>query len=76
MYDARRPALREPGDADHGAAVVEQLDEVYEPVGEPGASADLGGCVNILTPSRPIAAKTHSIAPNSCLIEVKPWVAA
>ena len=46
---------------------------VYEPAGEPGASADLGGCVNILTPSRPIAAKTHSMAPNSCLIEVEPW---
>ncbi len=46
---------------------------MYEPVGEPGASADLGGCVNLLTPSRPIAAKTHSMAPNSCLIEVEAW---
>ena len=46
---------------------------VYEPSGEPGESADLGGCVNLLTPSRPIAAKTHSMAPNSCLVEVEPW---
>ena len=42
----------------------------------PASRADLGGCVNILTPSRPIAAKTHSMAPNSCLIEVEPWVGA
>jgi trimethylamine-N-oxide reductase (cytochrome c) len=29
---------------------------------------DLGGCVNLLTPSRRIAAKTHGMAPNSCLV--------
>ena len=46
---------------------------VYDPVGEPGESTDRGGCVNQLTPSRPIAAKTHSMASNSCLIEVEPW---
>jgi anaerobic selenocysteine-containing dehydrogenase len=46
---------------------------VYEPSGEAGSSADLGGCVNLLTPSRPIAEKTHSMAPNSCLVEVEAW---
>lgn len=44
---------------------------VYDPIGEPGASPDRGGCINILTPSRPIIKKSHSIAANSCLVEVE-----
>jgi trimethylamine-N-oxide reductase (cytochrome c) len=46
---------------------------VYDPMGEPGSSPDRGGCVNILTPSRPIIQKSHSIAANSCLVEVEKW---
>lgn len=46
---------------------------VYEPVGEPGKSPDRGGCMNILTPSRPIIKKSHSIAANSCLVQVEKW---
>jgi trimethylamine-N-oxide reductase (cytochrome c) len=46
---------------------------VYDPMGEPGSSPDRGGCVNILTPSRPIIQKSHSIAANSCLVEVERW---
>ncbi|MDR0622488.1 MAG: molybdopterin-dependent oxidoreductase [Deltaproteobacteria bacterium] len=46
---------------------------VYDPIGEPGESPDRGGCVNILTPSRPIVKRSHSIACNSCLIEIRPW---
>lgn len=61
---------------------------VYEPDGGPGAGlapgasgvsgtpADLGGCVNLLTPSRAIAARTHSLPAGSCLVEVEAWVAA
>ncbi len=45
----------------------------YAPIGEPGNSPDKGGCVNILTPGRPIIKKSHSLAANSCLIEVRPW---
>jgi anaerobic selenocysteine-containing dehydrogenase len=44
---------------------------VYDPIGEPGASPDRGGCINILTPSRPIIKKSHSIAANSCLVEIE-----
>jgi molybdopterin guanine dinucleotide-containing S/N-oxide reductase-like protein len=43
---------------------------VYDPVGEPGKSADRGGCMNILVPSRHIIKKSHSIAANSCLVEI------
>ncbi len=46
---------------------------VYEPIGEPGASPDRGGCVNTLTPKRHMTEKTSASAPNSCLIEIEPW---
>ena len=46
---------------------------VYEPAGDPGASDDLGGCVNILTPSRMMIERSHAMAANSCLIEVEVW---
>ena len=49
---------------------------VYDPVGEPGKSADRGGCINILTPSRMMIQKSHSIAACSCLVQVEPWSAA
>jgi trimethylamine-N-oxide reductase (cytochrome c) len=46
---------------------------VYDPVGEPGKSADRGGCINILTPSRMMINKSHSMAACSCLVEVEKW---
>ena len=45
----------------------------YDPVGEPGFSADRGGCINQLTPSRMMIKKSHSMAANSCLVEIQPW---
>jgi molybdopterin guanine dinucleotide-containing S/N-oxide reductase-like protein len=45
----------------------------YDPVGEPGHSADRAGSVNLLTPHRSIIKRSHSIAVNSCLIEVEKW---
>jgi len=47
---------------------------VYDPIGEPGISPDRGGCMNILTPSRPIIKKSHSIAANSCLVQIEKWL--
>jgi trimethylamine-N-oxide reductase (cytochrome c) len=46
---------------------------VYDPLGEPGNSPDKGGCVNVLTSSRPIISRSHSTASNSCLVEIEPW---
>ena len=43
----------------------------YVPVGEPGKSADKGGCINILTPHRFITKNSSGQAPNSCLVEVE-----
>lgn len=45
----------------------------YDPIGEPGASPDRGGCINLLTPSRNIIQKSHSTASNSCLVQIEPW---
>ena len=45
----------------------------YRPAGEPGKSTDLGGCVNLLNPSKAIAKKTHGIRPNTTLIQVEKW---
>jgi trimethylamine-N-oxide reductase (cytochrome c) len=48
----------------------------YDPLGEPGRSADRGGCVNLLTPGRMIIDKSHAMAPCSALIEVARWETA
>lgn len=50
-----------------------QASAVYDPLGKPGESADRGGCVNVLTPSRMATPKTHSGAYNSCLIDMEKW---
>jgi trimethylamine-N-oxide reductase (cytochrome c) len=46
---------------------------IYQPIGEPGNSADRGGCINLLTPSRNIISKSHSTASNSCLVQIERW---
>ncbi len=46
---------------------------IYDPIGEPGASPDRGGCINVLTPSRNIITKSHSTASNTCLVQVELW---
>ena len=45
----------------------------YQPVGEPGRSTDLGGCVNMLCPSESITKKGHGIKPNTVLVQVERW---
>jgi len=45
----------------------------YTPVGEPGRSTDLGGCVNMLNTHQPISSKAHGMRPNTTLIEVERW---
>jgi trimethylamine-N-oxide reductase (cytochrome c) len=45
----------------------------YDAVGEPGYSADRGGCINQLTPSRTMIKKSHAMAANSCLVQIDLW---
>jgi anaerobic selenocysteine-containing dehydrogenase len=56
-----------------GVIHCRQASAVYDPLGEPGKSADRGGCVNLLTPKRMQTKKVHSAAYNSCLIEIEKW---
>ena len=45
----------------------------YLPLGEPGASPDIAGCVNILTNKRFITPTSTAMSNNSCLIQVEKW---
>ncbi|WP_199698300.1 MULTISPECIES: molybdopterin-dependent oxidoreductase [unclassified Dehalobacter] len=45
----------------------------YDPTGLPGKSPDRGGLINILTPSRTQIRQSHSMAANSCLVEIRLW---
>ena len=45
----------------------------YAPLGEPGKSADRGGCVNILTPDRFMSKYACGMAPQTAQIEVEKW---
>ncbi|MBT4521482.1 MAG: molybdopterin-dependent oxidoreductase, partial [Halieaceae bacterium] len=56
-----------------GTVHAYQASAVYDPVGEPGYSADRGGCINQLTPSRHQIKNSSASAANSCLIQIEPW---
>lgn len=45
----------------------------YIPVEHDGEVIDIGGCMNLLTPSRPQMKGTSSMSPNSCLVQVARW---
>jgi len=45
----------------------------YLPLGTPGESPDVAGCINILTPKRYVTPTSTGMAPNSCLIQVEKW---
>ncbi|MCA0241229.1 MAG: molybdopterin-dependent oxidoreductase [Proteobacteria bacterium] len=45
----------------------------YRPLRIGDEEVDIGGSLNILTPSRPQQRGTSSMAPNSCLVQVVPW---
>jgi trimethylamine-N-oxide reductase (cytochrome c) len=45
----------------------------YDPLGEPGHSAERGGCINQLTPSRMMIKRSHAGASNSCLVQIQKW---
>ena len=45
----------------------------YLPLGEPGHSPDIAGCVNMLTSKRFITPTSPGQAPNSCLVQVEKW---
>ncbi len=47
----------------------------YQPIEVDGETVDIGGSMNILTSSRTAMPGTHSMAPNSCMVQVEKWTA-
>ena len=45
----------------------------YKPLGEPGKSVDIGGCLNLLSPKRSQVKQAHAMASSSALVEIEPW---
>lgn len=46
----------------------------YLPIEIDGEIVDIGGSMNVLTSSRTAMKGTHSMAPNSCMVQVEKWV--
>jgi trimethylamine-N-oxide reductase (cytochrome c) len=46
---------------------------VYDPIGEPGKSADRGGCISLLSPKRPMIKKSSAYAGSSSLVQIEKW---
>ena len=46
---------------------------IYDPIGEPGKSADRGGCLNLLTPKKSQMKQAHSMGNGTALVEVELW---
>ena len=45
----------------------------YEPLGEPGNSAERGGSLNLLSSPRSQIRRAHSMGSSNALVEVGPW---
>jgi len=45
----------------------------FQPVEVNGEWVDIGGSLNVLTPSRPQQQRSSSMSPNSCLVQVEAW---
>ena len=45
----------------------------YQIIEVDGEKLDIGGCMNLLTSSRPQMTGTSSMSPNSCLVQVSKW---
>ena len=45
----------------------------YKPLGEPGKSADIGGCINILSPGRYMSKTANGMATAHFLVEIEKW---
>jgi molybdopterin guanine dinucleotide-containing S/N-oxide reductase-like protein len=56
-----------------GVAHGYESSALYEPLGEPGNSPDLGGALNVVTPPEPQFARGHAMGNSNCLVEVEPW---
>ncbi|MFO1468053.1 MAG: molybdopterin-dependent oxidoreductase [Steroidobacteraceae bacterium] len=56
-----------------GVVMAYQASGMFEPQQDGDRVVDLGGCVNVLTPKRPLARNTEGMGANSCLINIESW---
>ena len=56
-----------------GVVMGYESSAVYDPLGEPGSSADRGGCLNLLTAKRSQIRQGHSMGTSNVLVEVASW---
>ena len=56
-----------------GVAHSYESSAVWEPLGKVGKSADKGGCVNLLSPSRTQIKKAHSMANGLSMVQIEKW---
>ena len=45
----------------------------YEPIGQPGSSADRGGALNLLTPKESQISLASAMGNSNCLVQLEPW---
>ncbi|HSR54954.1 MAG TPA: molybdopterin dinucleotide binding domain-containing protein, partial [Alphaproteobacteria bacterium] len=45
----------------------------YQPMGEPGRTVDIGGCLNLLSPKRSQLKQGHAMSASTALVEVELW---
>lgn len=57
----------------HGVAKSSESSAEFQPIEVNGEIVDIGGSMNILTSSRTQMQGTHSMAPNSCMVQVEKW---
>ncbi|MGB4066514.1 MAG: molybdopterin dinucleotide binding domain-containing protein, partial [Nitrospira sp.] len=60
----------------HGSVKTFESSAEFDPIQDDKGFADRGGCVNVLTSSRPQAQGTDGMSSNSCLVQIEPWAPA
>jgi trimethylamine-N-oxide reductase (cytochrome c) len=56
-----------------GVAHGYESSAIYEPLGDPGRSTDVGGALNLLTPKKSQITRASAMGNSNCLVEVEPW---
>ncbi|MEM9107293.1 MAG: molybdopterin-dependent oxidoreductase, partial [Pseudomonadota bacterium] len=56
-----------------GVAHSYESSAVYQPIGEPGKSPDIGGCMNVLAPNRMQSQNSVASAGSFCLVQIEKW---
>ncbi len=59
----------------NGVVKSSQSSAEFQPVQVNGETVEIGGSLNVLTSSRMAMPNTHSMAPNSCMVQIEKWTA-